>query len=99
MGSMLGCFALLALAMACLGLYGVVSYMVSSRTRELGVRAALGASRGSIAGFVVGRGGRLVAIGIVVGLSGAWFGVRILASLLYGVSTTDPGTFAIVGVG
>jgi predicted permease len=99
MGSMLASFAALALAMACLGLYGVVSYMVSSRTRELGVRVALGATRGSIAGLVVGQGARLVAIGIVTGLIGAWFGVRILASLLHGVSTTDPWTFAIVGVG
>lgn len=98
MGNVLVTFAALALAMACLGLYGVVSYAVSNRTRELGLRMALGATRGSVLRLVLGHGTRLVLIGIATGLVAAWFAVRILGTLLYGVQATDPATFGIVAV-
>jgi predicted permease len=98
MGNVLGAFAVLALAMACLGLYGVVSYMVSQRTRELGVRVALGATRGSVLRLVLAHSTRLVIAGIGAGLLVAYFAVRILGTLLYGVQATDPGTFGLVAV-
>jgi len=98
MGNVLVAFSVLALAMACLGLYGVVSYAVANRTRELGVRLALGATRGSVLRLVLGHGTRLVLIGITTGLVAAWFAVRILGTLLYGVKATDPATFAIVAL-
>jgi putative ABC transport system permease protein len=99
MGNVLGTFAALALAMSCLGLYGVVSYMVSQRTRELGVRVALGATRASVMRLVVGHGARLVVIGIVSGLVVAYFAVRILGTQLYGVQATDTATFGLVALG
>jgi len=99
MGNVLGAFAALALAMACLGLYGVVSYMVAQRTRELGVRVALGATRGSVLRLVLGHSTRLVASGIIAGLVAAYFAVQILGSLLYGVEATDPRTFGVVALG
>ena len=79
--------------------YGVVSYAVTARKRELSVRLALGATRGSVLRLVLGQGARLVLAGIAVGLVLAFFAVRILATLLYGVQPGHPATFAIVGVG
>jgi len=99
MGNVLGTFAALALAMACVGLYGVVAYAVSQRTREIGVRVALGATRATVLRLVLGHGTRLVIAGIAAGLVAAYFAVRILESLLYGVHATDPTTFAIVALG
>jgi putative ABC transport system permease protein len=95
-GNVLGIFAVLALALACIGLYGVISYAVAQRTRELGVRLALGATRRDVLVLVFGQSGRLVITGIAVGLLGAWFAVRMLESLLYGVEATDLATFATV---
>ena len=95
-GNVLAIFAALALLLACIGLYGVISYAVAQRTRELGVRIALGARRSSVLLLVFGQSGRLVVAGVAVGLVGAVYGVRILESLLYGVKATDPLTFAIV---
>jgi ABC-type antimicrobial peptide transport system permease subunit len=97
-GNVLGIFAALALALACIGLYGVISYAVAQRTRELGVRIALGATRRSVLMLVFEQSGRLVAGGIVAGLVGAYFGVRILETLLYGVEAKDLTTFATVPV-
>jgi putative ABC transport system permease protein len=91
-----GIFAVLALALACVGLYGVVSYAVAQRTRELGVRMALGASRGDVLRLVLTQSGRLVGVGVAIGLAAAWGAMRALASLLYGVQPTDPATFAAV---
>ncbi|HMC56572.1 MAG TPA: ABC transporter permease [Gemmatimonadaceae bacterium] len=99
MGNVLGTFAALALAMACVGLYGVVSYAVSQRTREIGVRVALGATRGTVLRLVLGHGTRLVMAGIAAGLVAAYFAMRILQTLLYGVHATDPMTFGIVALG
>jgi ABC-type antimicrobial peptide transport system permease subunit len=95
-GSVLTIFAVLSLALACIGLYGVISYAVARRTRELGVRIALGATRGAVVWLVLRESGRLVLAGVAVGLVAALFGVRILTSLLYGVQSTDVLTFATV---
>ncbi len=91
-------FGLLALVLACIGLYGLLSYEVTRRTREIGVRMALGAERREVMRLVVGRGIFLAAAGAVFGI-GAAFGVtRYLTSLLYGVRPLDPLTFAAVAI-
>ncbi len=94
--TLIGGFGLLALALASLGLYGALSYSVSQRTQEIGVRMALGARTGDVLRLVVGQGVRLIAIGVALGLAGAFAAARVLKSLLHGVSPTDPLTF--VGV-
>lgn len=91
--SLLSAFAGAALLLAALGLYGVISYNVTQRTRELGIRAALGASRLQILAMVVKQGMRLVALGAVVGLVAAASLARLLSSQLFQVSAFDPGTF------
>ena len=85
-----GAFAMIALAVSAAGLYGVIAYAVTQRTREIGVRVALGADAGAVARLVLGDSGRLVAMGAVVGLVGAYAGTRVLASFLYQVRPTDP---------
>lgn len=91
-------FAGLALLLAALGIYGVVSYSVSQRTRELGIRIALGATHDRVVRLVLGQGVMLTVIGVGVGLVGAYWLVHLLASLLYGVGATDAATFAAVSV-
>ncbi|HEV2423416.1 MAG TPA: ABC transporter permease [Terriglobia bacterium] len=93
---LLGLFAGLALVLAAVGIYGVISYSVAQRTHELGIRIALGAGRRELLGMVLGEGLRLALAGVVVGLAGAWGLSRFLASLLYGVKPDDPLTFAAV---
>ena len=95
-GNVVSVFAALALGLACIGLYGVISYAVAQRTRELGVRIALGASRGRVVWLVGRQSARLVIAGVAFGLIAAYFAVGLLSSLLYGVRPTDPGTFALV---
>jgi putative ABC transport system permease protein len=92
-GQVLGIFAILALALAVVGIYGVISYTVAQRTRELGVRIALGAQRIDVLSLVLGHGARLAAAGIALGLLGALALTRTLSSLLYGVNATDGLTF------
>jgi macrolide transport system ATP-binding/permease protein len=91
--ALIGGFGLLALALASIGLYGALSYSVAQRTQEIGVRMALGARTGDVLRLVVGQGVRLIAIGLALGLAGAFAAARVLKSLLYGVSLTDPLTF------
>jgi predicted permease len=93
-GAILGGFGILALILAAIGIFGVMSYAVSQRTREIGIRMALGAGAKQIFKFVVGEGLLLTLIGITVGLTLALMGTRFLSILLYGVSAIDPLTFA-----
>jgi putative ABC transport system permease protein len=93
---LLGAFAGLALLLASLGLYGVLSYVVLQRSRELGLRMALGATSGSVMRIVVARGLTLTAAGLALGLTLAWGLTRTLQNLLYGVAAADPATFAAV---
>src|SRR5262249_59284216 len=92
-------FSAVALALSLVGVYGVMAYAVSERTHELGVRIALGATPQDIRSLVTREGGRLAAFGIGLGVAGALETSRALGALLFGVSATDPATFAIAAVG
>jgi predicted permease len=94
--TMLGAFAVFALLLAAVGLYGVMSHLVTQSTHDIGVLVTLGAQPGNIIGLVVRQGMQLAGIGIVVGLVGAAVLTRVMASLLFGVSTTDAFTFGTV---
>ncbi|MGE5745439.1 MAG: ABC transporter permease, partial [Gemmatimonadota bacterium] len=96
---LLAVFALVAITLAAVGLYGVLAQTVAQRERELGVRMALGATARDVVGMVVKQATRLAAVGVVVGLAGGLAATRILATLLFGVKPFDPGTFVTVGIG
>ena len=90
---LLGTFASLAIILAAVGIYGVVSYSVTQRTREIGIRVALGAKQSDVLRLVLGEGFRLTMLGVTLGLAGAFAATRVLTSLLFEVRPTDPGTF------
>jgi hypothetical protein len=96
LAQLLGAFAGLALLLAAVGTYGVLSYMVTARRREIGVRMALGASRSSVIGLVMRQGLQATGIGLIVGVAGALAVNRMIASLLFGVRPTDAATMAAV---
>jgi len=102
--TLLGAFAALALLLASVGLYGVLSYAVTQRSREIGLRIALGATRRDVLRLVVARGVALTVVGLVAGSAAAWAATRAMGNLLYGVAPTDPATFGgvvtiLTGVG
>lgn len=96
--ALLGLFAILALSLALLGLYGVMSYAVSQQTREIGLRMALGANERDIYRFVLGRGLALVVIGVCAGAAGTFAATKVVQSFLFGVTAHDPWTIAEVTV-
>jgi putative ABC transport system permease protein len=89
---------LLALVLAIVGLYGMLAYSVSQRTREIGIRTALGAQSTDVLRLVMLQGLKLTAVGMLIGLVAALLSTRLLSFLLYGISATDPLTFAVVTV-
>jgi ABC-type antimicrobial peptide transport system permease subunit len=93
---LLGLFGGIALLLAMIGIYGVISFQVAQRTQEIGVRVALGATARNVVRLVVGRGLLLAALGVALGLAGAFALTRLMRSLLYAITTTDPMTFLAV---
>jgi predicted permease len=91
-------FASIAVVLGAIGIYGVISYSVAQRTREIGIRMALGARREGVLLLIVGEGAKLAALGVVSGLLGAALLTRLMASLLYGVGASDPLTYVAVGI-
>ncbi|MFI5228968.1 MAG: ABC transporter permease [Gemmatimonadales bacterium] len=98
-GKMFGAFAAIALVLAAVGVYGVISYAVSQRTQEIGVRVALGAQRSDVVRLIVGHGAVLGGVGVTIGLAGALLVTRFLRTLLFGVSPFDAGSFIGVAAG
>jgi predicted permease len=93
---LVGAFAIVALITAALGVFGVLSFVVAQRTRELGIRMALGAAPGDVRRMVIGYGGKLATAGLAIGLLGSFALTRLISKLLFGVAPTDPLTFASV---
>jgi ABC-type antimicrobial peptide transport system permease subunit len=86
----------MAFVLAAVGVYGIVAFAVERRTREIGIRVALGARPGQVLALLAREGGRVILAGVVIGLVAAWGSTRLLTSMLYGISATDPVTFLVV---
>jgi len=93
---LLGAFGTIALLLTAAGIFGVLSYLVTQRTREIGLRMALGAQQADVLRVIVGHGLRLVLVGLGIGVAGALIVTRWMSSVLFGVKPTDPFTFAVV---
>jgi predicted permease len=93
---LLGAFAVLALGLAAIGIYGVIAYVVGQRTQEIGIRMALGAQRRDVLGLILWQGTRLALLGVAIGMAGAFALTRLMTDLLFGVAATDPVTFALL---
>ncbi|UCF15161.1 MAG: FtsX-like permease family protein, partial [Phycisphaerales bacterium] len=91
-------FAVIGLILAAAGIYGLVSYSVARRTHEIGIRMALGAQRSNVLALVIGKGLGLIAVGLAIGVGGAFALTRVLGKLLYYVTPTDPPTFVAVSL-
>ena len=98
MAVLMGIFGILALVLSAIGVYGVMAYLVSEQTHEIGIRMALGAERGNVLTMVFRRGMMTIAAGLVVGLPVAWAFARLMSSLIFGVTTSDPVTFTAIPV-
>jgi ABC-type antimicrobial peptide transport system permease subunit len=96
---LLGAFSLIAISLAAVGIYGVMAYTVAQQTQEIGLRVALGATTGNVLGLVLRQGLKMTLIGLASGLTGALFLTKVMASLLFETSTTDPLTFISIGAG
>ena len=95
---LLGAFAALALALASVGIYGVISYLVGQRTHEIGVRMALGAQQSDVLRLILGEGSRMALVGVVIGVAAALGLTRLMKGMLFGVSASDPLTFMGVAI-
>lgn len=95
---LLAVFAFLALALACVGIYGVISYLIGQRTHEIGVRIALGAQRRDVMRMVLSEGAKMAFLGVGVGIAGGLALTRLMSRVLFGVTPQDPLTFAAVAV-
>jgi len=93
-----GVFGAAALALAAIGIYGVVAFSVTRRTQEIGIRVALGAERTDVLRIILGEGARLAFLGVAIGIAASFAITRLMASLLFGIKATDPITFAGVAV-
>jgi putative ABC transport system permease protein len=98
-GFLLGTFAVIALVLAAVGIYSVLAYLVARRTHEIGIRLAIGADRAQVVRMIIGQGVSLTVMGLLVGIAGAAGLTRLMASVLYDVSPSDPWTYAAVVVG
>jgi putative ABC transport system permease protein len=95
---LLAIFAGVALVLAAVGIYGVMSYSVAQQTREIGIRMALGAQRSDVLKMTIKQGLKLVSLGLIIGLGAAFVLTRVMTTLLFGISATDPLTFATISL-